>query len=91
MRKIIFVLLIASVVALFIIPESLIGDYKGLLKIKYLLRDTAIKMKNIVFSFAKTGEKPKELNDIQKKLQDQAEQKVKDAAKDAAKDVINGL
>lgn len=91
MSKIISIVLIGAIIALFVIPESWIGDYKGLLKIKYFLRDTAVKVKNIAFSFAKTGEKPKELNDIQKKLEDQAKEKVKDAAKDAAKDAINGL
>lgn len=91
MRKIITILLIVAVISLFVVPEPLIGDYKGLLKIKYFLRDTAIKVKNIAFSFAKTGEKPKELNDIQKKLQDQTKEKVRNTAKDAVKDAINGL
>ena len=91
MKKILFIIIITAVAALFLVPESLIGDYKGLLKIKYTLRDAAIKMKNIAIDFARTGEKPAELEDLQKSAGEKLKEGAKDTLKDAAKETIDGI
>ncbi len=77
MQKFIFFILILAVVTLFIIPEQMIGEYQGLLKLKYFLRDTAIKAKNIVFDLAKTGESG-ELKDIGSKTKETIEKEIKE-------------
>ena len=98
MKKILFFIIAIAIAALFLVPESTIGEYQGLLKVKYSLRDTATTVKNIVTEFARTGEKPAELDALEQsareKLDEGAQQLkegVKDAAKDAAKETIEGL
>ncbi len=77
MRKIFFIILIAAIIALFVVPESTIGDYQGLLKLKYFLRDTAIKVKNIISDLAKTGESG-ELKDIGGKAKETIQKGIKE-------------
>jgi len=77
MRKIFFIILIAAIIALFVVPESTIGDYQGLMKLKYFLRDTAIKVKNIIFDLAKTGESG-ELKDIGGKAKETIQKGIKE-------------
>ena len=98
MRKILFFIIIIALAALFLVPEGMIGEYKGLLKIKHSLRDGAIKIKNIATDFAVTGEKPAELDALEKSAREkldagaeQLKEGVKDVAKDAAKETIDGL
>lgn len=98
MRKILFFIISIAIAALFLVPESMIGEYKGLLKVKYTLRDTVIKIKNIATDFARTGEKPAELDSLEKSAREkldagaeQLKEGVIDAAKDAAKETIEGL
>ena len=98
MKKNLFFIIIIAVAALFLVPESMIGEYKGLLKVKYALRDTAITLKNIATEFARTGEKPAELDSLEQSAREkldagaeQLKEGVKDAAKDAAKETIEGL
>lgn len=91
MKKILFMIVVIAIAVLFLIPESMIGDYKGLLKIKYGLRDAAIKAKNIVTSFARTGEKPEELDALEKAATEKLKEGAKDALKEGAKETIDGL
>jgi len=98
MRKIVFFIIIILTAALFLVPESMIGEYKGLLKVKHNLRDGALKIKNIATDFAVTGEKPAELDALEKSAREkldagaeQLKEEVKDTAKDAAKETIEGL
>lgn len=91
MKKFIFIIVVIAIVTLFLVPESMIGEYKGLLKIKYGLRDAAIKVKNIAISFARTGEKPAELDALEKSATEKLKEGAKDTLKDAAKETIEGL
>jgi len=98
MRKILFFIIVILIAALFLVPESMIGEYKGLLKVKHNLREGAIKIKNIATDFAVTGEKPSELDALEKAAREkldagteQLKEEAKDAAKDAAKETIEGL
>lgn len=97
MRKFIAIILILAIAFLFLVPESLLGEYKGLLRAKYFLRDVGINVKNIATSLIK-GERPKEFDVLEKKTdellesgQEKVKQEVKDAAKDATIDAIKGL
>ncbi len=91
MKKILLIIVIIAIAALFLVPESMIGDYKGLIKIKYGLRDAAITAKNIITSFARTGEKPKELDALEKSAKEKLKEGAKDAIKEGAKETIEGL
>ena len=98
MKKILFFIIIIALAALFLAPESMIGEYKGLLKVKHTLRDTGLKVKNIVTDFAVTGEKPAELDALEKSAKEkldagteQLKKEAKEAAKDAAKETIESL
>lgn len=91
MKKILLIISIIAITALFLVPESMIGDYKGLLKIKYGLRDAAITVKDIATSFARTGEKPKELDALEQSAKEKLKEGAKDAIKDAATETIEGL
>ncbi|MFY9457465.1 MAG: hypothetical protein WAP23_00845 [Candidatus Spechtbacterales bacterium] len=91
MKKILFIIIAIAIAALFLVPESMIGEYKGLLKIKYGLKDAAITAKNIVTSFARTGEKPKELDALEKSATEKLKEGAKDALKEGAKETIDGL
>ena len=98
MKKFLFVIISIAIAVLFLVPESMIGEYKGLLKVKYTLRDTAIKIKSIATEFARTGEKPAELDALEQSAREkldagaqQLKEGVKDAAKDVAKETIEGL
>ena len=102
MLKFVLLILIIAVAALFVVPESMIGEYKGLLKVKYGLRDVSIKVKDIATSFARTGEKPAELEELEKaarekfdvgidQLKEQAKEQVKDTLKEAATETIDNL
>lgn len=102
MKNLIILILIAAVIALFVIPESTIGEYEGLLKIRHGLRDVSIKVKNIATSFARTGEKPKELKELERaakekldigidQLKEQAKEQAKDTLKEAATETIDSL
>lgn len=98
MRKLLFIVIAIAIAALFLIPESLIGEYKGLLKVKYTLRDSATKIIDVATNFARTGEKPSELDALEQSAREkidagaaQLKEGAKDAAKDAAKETIEGL
>lgn len=69
MRKTIFFILIIAIAVLLIIPEETIGEYKGLLKAKYFLRDVAEKARNIIFGLLH-GEKSEELKNIEEKIKE---------------------
>lgn len=97
MRKLFIIILILAVAILFLVPESQLAEYKGLLRAKYFLRDLGISVKSIAISLIK-GERPKEFDVIEKKTDNLLEsgketvkQGVKDAAKDATIDAIKGL
>jgi hypothetical protein len=91
MKKILFLIIIIAIAALFLVPESLIGDYKGLIKVKYALRDTAVKIKNIAIDFARTGEKPAELEGLEQSAKEKLKEGAKDTLKEAATETIEGL
>lgn len=91
MKKFIFIIVVVALVALFLVPESMIGEYKGLLKIKHGVRDAATTIKNIIVSFAVTGEKPAELDALEKSATEKLKEGAKDTLKDAAKETIEGL
>lgn len=98
MTKILFFVIVISVAALFLVPESMIGEYKGLLKVKYTLRDTAVKIRDIATDFARTGERPAELDALEQSARDKLDagtEQLKggaiDAVKDAANEAIEGL
>lgn len=98
MKKILLLIIVIAIAVLFLIPESMMGEYKGLLKVKHTLRDTAIKIKNIAVDFARTGEKPNELDDLEKSAKEkldagagQLKEGAKDTLKDAAKETIEGF
>lgn len=91
MKKIIVSILIIAIVALFLVPESMLQEYQGLLKAKYFLKDAGTKVKNIFISLIK-GEKPKEfdgLEDAAKKTLEQGKEDIKEEAKDVLKESIN--
>lgn len=88
MTKIILSILIIAIVALFLVPESMLQEYQGLVKAKYFLKDTGIKVKNIFISLIK-GEKPKEfdkLEDAAKKTLKEGREDIKEEAKDVLKE-----
>lgn len=86
MRKFFVIIIILAIALLFLVPESFLGEYKGLLRAKYFLRELGISAKSIATSLIK-GERPKEFDVIEEK----AKTEVKDAAKDVTIDVIKGL
>ena len=91
MKNLLFLILVAAIIALFVVPESTIGEYKGLLKIKYGLRDISVKVKDIVTSFARTGEKPAELKELEQAAKDKLDigiDQLKERAKEQAKDTL---
>jgi len=97
MRKYIFFILVIAIAVLFLVPESMMGEYKGLLKTKYFLRDTAFSVRSIVSSLAR-GEIPEEFKTWEEKVKEKLEEgkenvkeEVKDTLKESAKDVIDGL
>ena len=91
MKKILLIISVIAITALFLVPEPMIGDYKGLLKIKYGLRDAAIAAKDIATSFARTGEKPKELDALEKSAKEKLKEGAKDAIKEGVTETIDGL
>jgi hypothetical protein len=97
MKKIIFIILVIAIAALFLVPESMIGEYKGLISLKYFLKDSSTKARSIVSSLIR-GEVPEEFDILEQKAKEKLEQgkeeateQVKDAAKDAATEAIEGL
>ena len=91
MKKILLIIVITAIAVLFLVPESMIGDYKGLIKIKYGLRDAAVTAKNIITSFARTGEKPKELDILEKSATEKLKEGAKDVIKEGVTETIDGL
>ena len=96
MRKFVFFILVVAIAGLFLVPESMIGEYKGLLKTKYFLRDTAFKVRSI--SSLVIGEIPEEFKMWGEKAKEKFEEGkenvkegVKDTLKESAKDVIDEL
>jgi len=89
MMKILLFILIIAVAALFVIPEEKIGEYKGLLRLKYFLRDTAYKVKGIIFDLAKKGES-EELKNIQDKAKESIETKIEEGADAGIKKALEG-
>jgi len=79
MQRFMFIAVIIAVAALFIVPESMIGEYKGLITAKYFIKEQSIKVKNIFMSLLR-GEKPEEFKDI--------EGDVKEAIKDTVREKI---
>lgn len=75
MKKLVFIILILGIAALFAVPESALGEYKGLLRLKYFLKDTAYKIKDIVSEFAREGESEK-LKDFGNELKESVEKKI---------------
>ena len=97
MRRILFIIIAIAIALLFIIPESAMSEYKGLISVKYFLQDSAIKAKSIISSLIR-GERPKEFDILGDKAKEKLEQGKKDAMegakgifKEGAKDVIDGL
>lgn len=93
MRKFVVLILILAIAFLFLVPESMLGEYRGLLRAKYFLKNAAISAKSIAISLIK-GERPKEFDVIEKKTQEATEaakEGAKDVVKDAAVDTIKGL
>lgn len=97
MRKYLFFISVIAIALLFLVPESLMGEYKGLLKTKYFLRNAAYKTKDIVSSLAR-GEIPEEFKEwedaIKKKFEEgkeSAKEEVKDTLKEGAKEAIDEL
>lgn len=97
MRKYVFFIIIIAIALLFLVPESMIGEYRGLLKTKYFLRDLALKTRDIVSSLAK-GEIPDDFNIWEEELKKKFEQgkkdvkeEVKDSLKEGAKEAIDEL
>jgi hypothetical protein len=92
MRKIAIFIIVLAIALLFLAPESLLTNYKGLLRAKYFLKDFAVSAKSIVISLVK-GERPKEFDVIEKKTDEVLEsgkEAVKKEVKDAAVDAIKG-
>ena len=91
LQRIIFFILAISVTALFVVPESWIGEYKGVLTAKYFLREQVTRAKNILISLAK-GEKPKEFYNIKlDNIKESVEEEIKDTLKESAKEAIDEL
>lgn len=87
MRKIIFLVLIIAVAALFVIPEKTIGEYKGLIQLKYFLKDTAYKVKNTFIQLAKTG-RSEELENIGSKAKETVEKKIQQDISNTVKETF---
>ncbi len=91
MQKIITIIVALSFTAMLIVPDSWIGEYKGLLTVKYFLREQIIRAKSILTSLAK-GEKPKEFDNIKlDNIKKSAAEKIKDTLKESAKEAIDEL
>lgn len=97
MGKYIFIILVIAIGALFIVPESMIGEYKGILNAKYFIKDASVTARNIISSLAR-GEMPAEFKVWEEKAKEKfeegkesAKEQVKDTLKDAAKDAIDEL
>jgi hypothetical protein len=84
MQKIITIIIAISITAMLIVPDSWIGDYQGVHRAKYFLREQIIRAKDILISLAK-GEKPKEFNNLDN-IKENAEQDIKDTLKDTLKE-----
>jgi hypothetical protein len=92
MRKIAVFIIVLAIAFLFLVPESMLANYKGLLRAKYFLKDVGVSAKSIIISLIK-GERPKEFDVIEKKTDEALEsgkEAVKKEAKDAAIDAITG-
>lgn len=93
MKNTIVSIIIIAIVALFLIPESWMGEYKGLLKVKYTLKSEALKVKNILTSLIR-GEEVKEFDDIKERFEEEKESiknEIKETLKETAKDAIDEL
>jgi len=97
MQRLAVLILIIAIVALFIVPESAIGEYKGLLKTKYFLESSVIKAKSIFTALLK-GERPEEFDYIESKVKEEfyegkeiIKEEIKEGVKDSAKDAIDKL
>ncbi len=92
MRKVAIFILALAIAFLFLVPESMLSNYKGLLRAKYFLKDLGVSAKSIIISLVK-GERPKEFDLIEKKTDEVLEggkEAVKKEVKDAAIDAIKG-
>ena len=92
MRKVVIFIIVLAIAFLFLVPESMLANYKGLLRTKYFLKDLGVSAKSIVISLVK-GERPKEFDVIEKKTDEVLEsgkEAVKKEVKDAAVDAIKG-
>jgi hypothetical protein len=91
MQKIFIIILALSLTALLTVPDSWIGEYKGIITAKYFLREQAIRAKNILISLAK-GERPKEFDNIKPdNILESIKQEIKDTLKESAKEAIDEL
>jgi len=90
MQKIITIIITLSFTAMLIVPDSWIGEYKGVLTAKYFLREQVIRAKNILISLAK-GERPKEFNIKLDNIKESIKEEIKDTLKESSKEAIDGI
>lgn len=90
MKKAIIFVVIAVLLVLYIIPDSMLGQYEGLRKAKYALRGGVSWTRAVVISLLK-GEKPSEFDTVEQKAKEEIEQgkeELKEELKEEAKDTL---
>lgn len=91
MQKYITLIILITFFAVFMVPDPWIGEYEGVRKAKYFLRDATSSAIHIVLTLAK-GQRPSEFDTIEERAKEEAEQKkeeIKEEIKEEAKKTLN--
>lgn len=88
MKKIIIIFIIISIVALFIVPEKKMGEYKGLIALKKFVVDASITVKTTATSLLKGEPVKNDLKESIKQSADEAIERGKETVEKNLKDIL---